>query len=364
MNKRIFLTHIVPKDKIGVLNVSAAGNYFSYNLIDNNCFDQVWSIIPTNIDEKIESNDDINYIETRFLINKSIFKLFNTFIDNLKVFLKIKGNVNLWYYNLTHQTFFLFLLFKIFKPSVKQFVILLDFTPSKSKISLQGFIFSLINKCDGVISLTANKFLTQENIIVLPGIVTNIKNNSRITNINKSFILSGILSKNRCPELILKVFSEFPEYALIITGKIEDQNLVDRYCTTFPNINYLGFLNYDDYLKELEKATFSINSRDPEYEENLYNFPSKSIEHLMHNKILVSTMQYEELNGIEYIYVKPDLENLRKFLRELKTFENDELITKYANQSSKVFDLFGIDNWKKSFKKIENKNEKHDKKNI
>lgn len=353
MNKRIFLTHVVPKNKIESLDVSAAGNYFSYNLIDNNCFDEVWSMIPINIDEKIVENDGIHYIQTRFLSNKNVFRLLNIFIDNLKVFLGIKGNVNLWYYNLTHQTVFLYLLLKIFKPRVKQFVILLDFTPSKNKISLQNFIFNLINKSDGVISLTSNKFLYSKNTIVLPGIVTEIKDNSKITSVNKSFMLSGILSKNRCPELILKAFSEFPEYELIITGKIDDQSLVDTYCNTFSNIRYLGFLNYDDYVKELEKATFSINSRDPQYEENLYNFPSKSIEHLMHNKILVSTMEYSELNGIEYMYVPPTLDDFRTFFKELKNIDEDELIGKYANQSSKVFDLFGISNWKNSFEKIE-----------
>lgn len=358
MNKRIFLTHVVPKNKIESLDVSAAGNYFSYNLIDNNCFDEVWSIIPINIDEKIVEDDGIHYIQTRFLGNKSVFKVLNIFIDNLKVFFSVKGNVNVWYYNLTIQTVFLYLLFKIFKPSVKQFVILLDFTPSKNKISLQNFIFNLINKSDGIISLTSNKFLYSKNTIVLPGIVTEIKNNSKITSINKSFMLSGILSKNRCPELILKAFSEFPEYELIITGKIDDQNLVDTYCNTYSNIRYLGFLNYDDYVKELEKATFSINSRDPNYEENLYNFPSKSIEHLMHNKILVSTMEYKELNGIEYMYVPPTLDAFRTFFKELKNTEENELIRVYANQSSKVFDLFGISNWKNSFEKIESKNGK------
>jgi len=360
MNKRIFLTHVVPKNKIESLNVSAAGNYFSYNLIDNNCFDEVWSIIPSNIDERIVGDDEIHYVQTRFLNNKNVFKLFNVIIDNLKVFFSIKGNINLWYYNLTHQTVFLFLLFKIFKPSVKQFVILLDFTPSKNKISLQSFIFNLINKSEGVVSLTANKFLNSKNTLVLPGIVTEIKNNNKITKTNKSFILSGILSKNRCPELILEVFSEFPEYELIITGKIDDQNLVDKYCNRFPNIRYLGFLSYNDYVRELEKATFSINSRDPQYEENLYNFPSKSIEHLMHNKILVSTMEYEELNGIEYMYVEPNLNDFRVFFNKLKNIEENELITVYANQSSKVFELFGINNWKNSFEKIESKNAKYD----
>lgn len=353
MKKRVFLTHIVPKNRIENLNVSAAGNYFSYNLIDNNCFDEVWSIVPINIDEQLTDSGSTKYIQSRVSKNMVGSKLLNTFLDNLKVFFGINGAVNLWYYNLTHQTFFLFLLFKIFKPSIRQFVILLDFTPSENRLSLQNFIFNLINKSDGIISLTSSKLLYSKNIAVLPGIVTELKNNCEIRDVNNSFILSGILSKNRCPELILEVFSEFPEYELIITGKIEDQNLVQTYCNRFSNIKYLGFLSYNEYVKQLEKATFSINSRDPQYKENLYNFPSKSIEHLMHNKILISTMEYEELHGIEYIYVKPTLDDFRRFLNKLKSVSEEDLIIKYANQSGKVFNSFGVRKWKESFEKIE-----------
>jgi len=353
MSKRIFLTNVVPPVKIKSLNVSAAANYFSYNLIDNNCFDEILSIIPPNIEEKIQTDSDIIYIQNRILGSTKKLKLFNTFFDNLKAFSLFGKRANVWYYNLTHQTIFLFLLTKIFKRSVKQFIILLDFTPSKKVYSLQTFIFKVINRSDGIISLTSNKFLTQKNLIILPGIVTDIKNNSRINQINLSFILSGILSENRCPELILKVFSEFPEYELIITGKIVDEGLVEKYCNKFSNIRYLGFLDYDQYLVELDKATFSLNSRDPEYEENLYNFPSKSIEHLMFNKILISTMEYSELDGVDYLYVKPNLDDFRIFLNELKYTDKNLLLNQYANQSSKVFKMFGIDKWKKSFEIIE-----------
>lgn len=355
MFKRVFITHVVPKKLIEKLNVSMAANYFSYNLIDGNCFDEVFSLVPTNINNKIENaSSSVNYLQSRFLSNNGIFKLLNILIDNLKLFNKISKNSNVWFYNLTRQTILVFLLLKFFKVNTKVFVILLDFTPSSSKYTLQSFIFKHINKANGVISLTNNTKLLQKNTIILPGLVPKedgVKNQKTIKNI---FLLSGILSKNRCPELILEVFSRFPEYELIITGRIEDENLVEKYINNYKNIKYLGLLKYDEYLKVLDNATYSINSRDPSYEENNFNFPSKTIEHLKHNKVIISTMEYSELEGIHYFYVKPTIDDFMLFLNKLKSINKELLMEKYINQSDKVYELFGVSRWKESFKKLEN----------
>jgi hypothetical protein len=353
MKKRIFVTHVVPKEQIETLNVSAAGNYFSYNLIDGKCFNVIYSLVPTNINKDIKDNSDVNYIQTRFFNNKNIFKLLNLVFDNYKLFSQVEKNSNLWYYNLTHQTILAFLLIKMFKPSVKQFVIVLDFTPPKRTVSLQNFIFKQINNSNGILSLTKNKQLSQKNLAVLPGIIpkdTTIKDQLQITN---SFLLSGILSENRCPKLILEVFSKFPEFELIITGKIEDQTLVDSYISKYSNIKYLGFLKYEKYLEVLESTTFSINSRDPNFKENDFNFPSKTVEHLKHNKIIISTMEYSELDGINYFYVKPNVQDFCFFLNTLKEYNKKELLNTYANQSSKVTSLFGLSKWRETFTFLE-----------
>lgn len=355
MNKRVFVTHVVPKNLIEKLHVSMAANYFSYNLIDENCFDIVFSLVPTNINDKIGNKDSsVDYIQSRFLSNKGICKFLNVLLDNLKLFNKIPKNSNVWFYNLTHQTIFVYLLLKFFKSNIKVFVILLDFTPPSSRFSLQSLIFKHLNKADGLISLTNNKEISLQNKIILPGLVPNDEKTKTQKLINNVFLLSGILSKNRCPELILEVFSKYPEYELLITGKIEDEKLVEKYINNFNNIKYLGFLKYDEYLKVLDDVTYSINSRDPSYLENNFNFPSKTVEHLKHNKVIISTMEYSELEGIDYFYVKPTVEDFIFFFKKLKSMDINLLLEKYANQSDKVYELFGVSMWKNGFKKLEN----------
>jgi len=355
MHKRVFISHIVPKNDITKLDVSMAANYFSYNLINGNCFDKVFSLVPTNINIKIEdATSSIIYMQSRFISNRGLFKLLNVILDNFKLYKKISKNSNVWFYNLTHQNIFIYLLLKFFKSNVKVFVILLDFTPHSSRFSLQSFIFKQLNKADGLISLTNNKELSLQNKIILPGLVPNDEKIKTQKLINNVFLLSGILSKNRCPELILKVFSKHPEYEILITGKIEDEKLVEKYINKFGNIKYLGFLKYDEYLKILDDVTYSINSRDPSYQENNFNFPSKTIEHLKHNKIIISTMEYSELDGIDYFYVKPTIENFIIFFKKLKSMDANLLLEKYANQSDKVFDIFGVSIWKNGFEKLEN----------
>jgi hypothetical protein len=352
--KRIFITHIVPKDHIETLNVSAAANYFSYNLIDNNCFDIVYSLMPTNIELEVVDSSKVQYIQSNYFSKNRLSKFFNMLLNNIKLFKIIKKESNIWYYNLTHQTLLTFILIRFLRPSVKQYIIVLDFTPSDKKWSLQNFILNQINKADGLLSLTINKQLSQKNTIVIPGIVPIDLSIKKQFKINKKFILSGILSKNRCPELILKTFSKFPQYELIITGVIEDHILIDKYVNKYSNINYLGFLEYSEYLKVLEASTFSINSRDPSYKENDFNFPSKTVEHLKHNKIVISTMKYSELKDIKYFYVKPNISDFSKFLSELEKIDDNELLQLYANQSNVVTKLFGIDKWKKTFSLLEN----------
>lgn len=354
MKKRIFITSVVPKKYIEKLDISAAANYFSYQLIDANIFDKVYSFVPTNIDKEFEKETKIKYLQKRFRKSSKLTKLLSTILDNIKLFQSVEKKSKLWYYNLTHQNVLNYILIKIFKPSVQQYIIVLDHTPSKYLLTIQGILLKLINGSDGLISLTNNDVLSDKNKVIIPGIAPNAIKGFDQKTLNFNFLLSGILSNNRLPELFLELFSHLPEYNLIITGKIIDDVLIEKYVNNFPNIKYLGMLEYNKYLEVLKNASFSLNTRDPKYIENLFNFPSKSLEHLRYNRILISTMYYEEIKDINYFYKEPELESLLIFFKELKYCNQKELLEKYANQSVKVVQLFGIDKWEKAVSKIEN----------
>jgi glycosyltransferase involved in cell wall biosynthesis len=354
MTHRVFVTHIVPKDMIEKLPVSPAGNYFSYNLISGNLFDEVISLIPTNIKTRLKIRDkEVRYIQNRLFSHCGIFKALNIFLENIQLVFSIKRNSNVWFYNLTIHTIGAFLILRYLRKSVKTYIIVLDYMPTVSIFSLQSFILRLIHNTNGIISLTQNPALNNKNRLVISGVVPNNTRVKRMSDINNKFLLSGLLSKKRSPELIFKIFSEFSEYELIVTGRVYDTSLIEQY-QVYPNIRFLGLLTYDKYIEILEDCTFCINSRNPAYKDNEFNFPSKLIEYLLNNKIVISTMQYPEIRDLNYFYVEHDFNSLVDFLHTISIFDEQLLLSQYANQSQRILKKFGTEQWRKSFDIIEN----------
>ena len=351
MCNRIFVSNVVPKDFITKLNVSAAANYFSYNLIEASIFDQNISLVPPNVNRKFKrSKEGVIFYS---IIGDSFLKKSWCFLENIrKIFKSIKPQSRIWFYNLNSYNLLLFLILKAFKKDIKLFIILLDYTPSKNLFSISHLILTLINSSDGIISLTDNPSISHKKIVI-PGFVKD-KTYPKLNKVNYNFLLSGILSENRSPELILEAFSKFPHFNLIITGKIENHLLIDTYVKKCNNIKYLGFVEYDQYVEILNEASFSINSRNPKFEENHFNFPSKAIEHLSYNRIVISTMRYKELSGINYFYVKPNPESLMVFLKELELMKASHILNAYGNQTEIVRNKFGKEKWKESMNSLEN----------
>lgn len=85
--QRIFVTHIVPSDKILKCHLSVAACNFSFNLIEGNVFDKVFSILPTFVNGKIESFEGLIYSSWR---EKNILYKFAPFVENIRLFLRFR----------------------------------------------------------------------------------------------------------------------------------------------------------------------------------------------------------------------------------------------------------------------------------
>ena len=80
--ERIFITHIVPQDKILKYNLSIAACNFSLNLINGNVFDKVYSILPTFVRGEVEPFEGLVYSSLR---NRGkVLSKFAPFLENLK----------------------------------------------------------------------------------------------------------------------------------------------------------------------------------------------------------------------------------------------------------------------------------------
>ena len=346
---RIFITHTAPKNQVLKYNLSIAACNFSYNLIEGNIFDKVYSILPTFVKGEIEPFDGLVY--SRFRKNRFLFRL-APIVENLSLFCKIPRKASVWYYNCTTLNAFLIVLLKLFKPNVRQNLIILDYTPSRKP--LERFFLWLANRMDGTIRLANSPLFTCRNSVCLPGVVPlHVAEQPKITTITKTFLISGALGDNIAMlSMLLEAFSKMPEMQLHITGKVPDMASLNRYTQQCNNIIYHGLVEYDEYLRILYDTTFLLSTRNPAMPENQCNFPSKIIEALLHNRIVVSTIHYEQLEGIRYLEVAADLDKFRMDLSHITQMSQVELLV-YANQADNVRKRFHVGVWKEWMQKIE-----------
>ena len=348
---RIFVSHIVPRDRIINYNISVAACNFSYNLIEGVLFDYTYSILPSFVSGHVDHFEGLIYSRLRYYGPlRKIAPLF----ENIILFQKISRNDSVWYYNCTILNAFLIVLLHIFKPNVKQNIILLDYTPCDKL--MDRFFLWLSNHMHGMIKLADSPLFTVKNSVCLPGVVPDDgKEYPKLQNVKKEFLISGALGDNiSMLSMLLDAFSQMPELTLHITGKAPDAKKVEEYASKYKNIIYHGMVEYDEYLRILHATPFLLSTRDPRYPENQCNFPSKVIEALLHNRIIVSTIHYPQLDGIKYFEVGADLED---FIKDIQTISNraDEELMRYANQSRIVKKRFNCSVWEKWMGIIEKK---------
>lgn len=358
INKRYFICPLLPKEKIKKLNGSMAANNFCYNLISGNGFSDVIPFLPVGYVDKADLVYDDKRVQlfySRWRKNTWLRK-FSFVPENIMMFNEIQRYSSVWFYNLPYTTILLFILLKLFKPSVSCNLIMLDFTPKRKGLrSISDSIeIACINKMHGMIKLAYSSWFSVNNSVCLPGVVPDDgKEYPLVENVKKEFLISGSLGDNiSMLSMLLDAFSQVPELTLHITGKAPDVKKVEEYASKYKNIIYHGMVEYEEYLRILHTTPFLLSTRDPRYPENQCNFPSKVIEALLHNRIIISTIHYPQLDGIKYFEVGADMEEfIKDILIISKTTDAD--LMQYANQSGIVKERFNARVWNEWMKKIE-----------
>lgn len=352
---RIFITHIAPKKVAMKYHVPVAPVYFSYNLMEGGMFDKVYSILPANIvGDKVDFNDE--QVETIYssLRGKKILHKFAPFIEDLKLLPKIPNGSSVWFYNVNMLTALLMILLRIFKPSVRRYTILLDYTPGAK---WNYFLLKLINSSRGMISLSTSEQFNVKNTIVLPGVVKTGQLYPFVEMpLNRDFLLSGNLNEQiSMLHMLLPAFSKISCAKLHITGFSGDDQYIKSFTDKYSNIVRYGMLEYEEFLDLMHRCPFLLSTRDPSYPENACNFPSKVIEGMLHNRIIISTIHYEQLNGLKYFEVPHDIEHFTESLLHIISLSDNEIMS-YANQSIEVQHRFNNRVWAEKITEIE-KNE-------
>lgn len=351
---KYFLTHIAPQQNILEYGVSSATCNFSYNLISGSGFDKVFSVLPTFVLGKKDFSEykDVDYIYSSWRWGNKFCQKLAPIIENIILFKKIEKESSLWLYNLTLLNIWLVLLLRWFKPSVQVNVIVLDFTPGEK---YSNFFLRQINKCHGRILLANSPLFNKENSAILPGVtpLDDKKEYPIISSVKNEFLLSGVLNENIAMlSMVLPAFSRLVDCTLHITGMIEDDTLIREYSSKYPNIIYHGRLSFRDYIQLMGNTPFLLSTRNPAFPENQCNFPSKIIEALLHNRIVVSTLHYPQLDGIKYFEVSHHVDDFVKNIENIISLPENQLLT-YANQSDVVAKRFSTEVWNKTMNRIE-----------
>lgn len=349
---RYFITNVLPHHLCGKYEVSIAAANFSWALIKSDAFDVNFSIAPSNVKGELPDVEMPELVYSSLRKNKFLSKFAYVF-ENLTIFKKIKRSSNVWFYNISVLNILLFYMLKVFKPSVKCNVIILDIYIPKRKFSLDNLLLYTINKADATIRLSNSPRFTCKKSVCVPGVVpASVPKFPEIETVKPEFLLSGLLREDISQiSLVIDTFKEIPEAELYITGFSEKDAELSEQCEAIPNIHYYGEVPYDKYVELLHKVPFLLSMRDPTNEGNQCNFPSKVIEGLLHNRIIVSTISYEQLDGLNYFRVSSDKETLKAEILDIIKCPD---LSPYENQSSAVIKAFNPDRWAEIMGKLEN----------
>lgn len=342
--------HSVPKGQEIKCNTSIAAGNFSWNLINGDVFDQSFGILPHWVSARFAGIGNVSYPFS--ILRNTSFKKLAPIIEAFKVFLQIPGKSSVWFYNINALNATLIYLLRTFKPSVKLNAIVLDYTPDNPK---NARYLSLINACHGRICLASTDEFNSVNSVCLPGVTSaEVKDAPKITEISWDFLISGMLGENISSlTTLLKVFSRHPELRLHITGMKADETLIKSFTDQHPNIIYYGQSSFEKYRELLTKCPFLLSTRNVNYPENRCNFPSKIIEGLVNNRIIISTIHYPQLGRIKYLEVGNDEAAFEDNLLRIASMNKEVLLT-FANQESATRESFNVGVWNKVMSDIEN----------
>lgn len=356
MKNRFYRAGVLPESLIKKYRLSFAACNFSFNLMSGGGFDKVFSILPLYVGGEMQQeayNDSrFELVYDKLRLKRGVWQKLAAFKEQWTVFKLIPKESSLWFYNLNTLNALLFLLLKVFKPSVQLNVIVLDFTPVVSGFGLNWIYLKLINMAHGRICLANSPLFKAKNSVILPGVVPNSDNKyPLIETPNKTFLLSGAINETIAQtSMVLDAFAHLSDCELHVTGT-GDTELVEEYASKYPNIHWHGQLPFNKYLELLHSVTFQLSTRDQKMPENQCNFPSKIIEALLHNRAIVSTIHYPQLDSVKYFEISSDsiLEDIRKIASMPSECVND-----YVNQGYIVSERFSTKIWNETMTIIEN----------
>lgn len=146
---------------------------------------------------------------------------------------------------------------------------------------------------------------------------------------NQTILYTGTLNKKYGVLNLIEAFSQIDNnnVNLILCGKGDTENIIQKYIIKDHRIKYLGQLSNEKILTLQKKATILINPRQDNEDFTKYSFPSKNMEYLMSGNPVICY----KLKGIPdeyddfFIYVKNNsINDLKKVINDVLSWPNEK----------------------------------------
>jgi glycosyltransferase involved in cell wall biosynthesis len=156
-------------------------------------------------------------------------------------------------------------------------------------------------------------------------------------------IYSGNLDSERGVLNLINLLPHIKDFAdLTITGKGPLSTLIEKLSQTNDNLQYLGYVNEDQYLDVLSKMHVCINPTPISSNFSKYSFPSKVVYYISNSKIVLSTplevIKNSPYRDIVLYYDEKDPIRFRKILFDISN--NIDNLTKnmeiFSSQLEKI----------------------------
>lgn len=360
MRNSIYISNQTSREILKKYQISQASFNFNGHINELNYFSYHYGLPTTNVGNDFKAYYDavagIEYYGVRCFKHRGIGKALNVFLENIGLYIKIlrRKEKNVWFYNVWTNTVLLYLLIR-FLSTKKTFILLADYNPHRSNPLLDSFILWCHRKANAVLSLSARCRETNANFYAIPGIIPErkiCKHKGELSG-KHNFLLSGVISKDNGIDMVLDVFREIPDAKLTITGTCNDE--IKKRSNQIKNVNCLGYIeDYDEYLEILSDSDYLLSWRDPFQPVNHYNFPSKILETLARNRTaVISTIQYEELDGVNYFYEEYNKEKLIALIKEIIEGKHDCRTLDCLNNADVLVKKYSERAWIQTFEIIE-----------
>jgi hypothetical protein len=319
------------KESISDPRISQAGTNYQLKLIEQLNPEVAFSLAPIFSRKKDWNYDE--YSNVKSINNQSTLPgklnyLYRFVFDTIHLLLGIKRAKikDVFFYNIDRQNIASIILSK-FLLRKKVFIIVADYSNYDNKGLFDKCSNWLVKRVNGAIVFNSN-IKVNKNQQTLPGLL----DENRIvhapeTEINNNVLLSGSLGKTTGLEIALEAFSKKHNFNLFITGRPygysgdEFNVLIDKYSSKHTNIQYLGLLDYEEYLAIVDKCSLALSLRNPKDVEHQFNFPSKILEYLSRSKFVISSIKYEDMPDDFMFHTNFDADSLGETLDAVQTRE-------------------------------------------